>query len=181
MAEVLMGQKNDKTMYTVQTISAFLTQLPVGTHIVTTNGCFDLLHVGHLRYLQFAKAQGDVLILAINSDASVQRLKGPTRPIIPQEERAELLEALRCVDAVVLFDGDTPDDVLQVVKPHTHVKGAQYDEASLPEADLLRSLGTKMVFAPMIDGRSTTNIVNKLLANEGVQSTSTCSNTISKH
>ena len=151
-------------MLTLATLSDFLATLPPGQQVVSTNGCFDLLHVGHLRYLQFARQQGDVLIVAINSDASVQRLKGPTRPIIPDAERAELLGALRCVDAVVVFDGDTPIDVLQAIQPHIHVKGAQYDEASLPEAEALRHMGTKMVFAPMIEGRSTSAIVNKLVS-----------------
>jgi D-glycero-beta-D-manno-heptose 1-phosphate adenylyltransferase len=158
-------------MLTLATLPDYLATLPEGTQVVTTNGCFDLLHVGHLRYLQFARQQGDRLIVAINSDASVKRLKGPTRPIMPQDERAELLTALRCVDAVVLFDGDTPIDVLQAIQPAKHVKGSQYDEDNLPEAEALRAMNTHMVFAPMIEGRSTSTIVNKLvtdaLANQG--------------
>jgi rfaE bifunctional protein nucleotidyltransferase chain/domain len=149
-------------LLTLDTLDPYLASMPENACRVTTNGCFDLLHVGHLRYLQFARAQGHYLIVAVNTDASVQRLKGPTRPIVPEDERAELLLGLSCVDAVILFDQDTPHEVLARLRPDVHVKGAQYDESTLPEATLLQSLGTKLVFAPMVAGRSTTNIVEKL-------------------
>jgi glycerol-3-phosphate cytidylyltransferase len=132
------------------------------SRIVTTNGCFDLLHVGHLRYLQAARAQGDCLIIALNSDASVQRLKGPTRPIVPQAERAEMLAGLACVDFVVLFDEETPVRLLEAIRPTIHVKGAQYNEANLPEAPTLAAIGAEMRWIPMVEGRSTTQIIDKI-------------------
>jgi rfaE bifunctional protein nucleotidyltransferase chain/domain len=137
---------------------------PSANTLVTTNGCFDLLHVGHLRYLQAARAMGEALLVLVNSDASVQRLKGPTRPIVPQAERAELLAGLACVDAVMLFDEDTPERLLRLVKPTVHVKGSQYTSDTLPEADLLAELGVRVSFAPMVAGHSSTNIIDKIKA-----------------
>jgi D-glycero-beta-D-manno-heptose 1-phosphate adenylyltransferase len=132
--------------------------------LVTTNGCFDLLHVGHLRYLQASKIMGDALLLFVNSDASVQRLKGPSRPIVPQAERAEMLAGLACVDAVVLFDEDTPNRLLTLVKPTIHVKGSQYTPETLPEASLLVQLGIELRFANMVAGHSSSNIIDKIKA-----------------
>ncbi|MBX2861744.1 MAG: adenylyltransferase/cytidyltransferase family protein [Vampirovibrio sp.] len=145
-----------------------------GQRIVSTNGCFDLLHVGHLRYLQEARKQGDLLIVAINSDASVHGLKGPDtstkrtgppRPILPESERAELLAGLACVDYVVIFDAPTPIDVLQQIKPNIHVKGGDYTEDSLPETPTLKSLGAEIRFIPLIQGYSTTALVNRIAGN----------------
>ena len=137
-----------------------------GKTLVTTNGCFDLLHVGHLRYLQAARQQGDALLVALNTDASVNGLKpqisGPPRPLVEETERAELLAALRCVDAVVLFGEETPAHILAALKPDVHVKGAQYTSETLPEAPLLISLGTRMAFVPMVAGRSTSDLVAKI-------------------
>lgn len=132
--------------------------------LVTTNGCFDILHVGHLRYLQEARRQGDLLIVFLNTDRSVQALKGPTRPFVPEDERAELLAALNCVDYVVLFDEDTPLSLIEAIRPNIHVKGAQYTTETLPEAPLLAKLGVQIYFAPMIAGRSTTDLVSKVQA-----------------
>lgn len=144
-------------------------QRQAGKSIVTTNGCFDLLHVGHLQYLKAAREAGDVLLVALNTDASVQRLKGPTRPIVDEVSRAQLLCGLRCVDAVVLFNAPTPETILRVVQPIVHVKGAQYTEDTLPEAPLLRELGTRMVFAPMVDGFSTTTLIERVLATSATE------------
>jgi rfaE bifunctional protein nucleotidyltransferase chain/domain len=130
--------------------------------IVSTNGCFDILHVGHLRYLQAARSFGDLLVLALNSDASVRGLKGPERPIVPQQDRAELLAGLSCVDFVVLFDEPTPADLLVQIRPDIHVKGAQYTSENLPEAALLRSMGTELKLVPMVENRSSTNIIEKI-------------------
>jgi rfaE bifunctional protein nucleotidyltransferase chain/domain len=130
--------------------------------IVSTNGCFDILHVGHLRYLQAARALGDILVIALNSDRSVHGLKGPERPIVPEAERAELLAGLRCVDYVVLFDEPTPEALLKEIRPNMHVKGGQYNEENLPEAPLLKSLGAELRFIPMVENRSTTNIIEKI-------------------
>ncbi len=137
-----------------------------GKTLVTTNGCFDLLHVGHLRYLQVARQAGDALLVALNTDASVNGLKpqtsGPPRPLVEEAERAELLAALRCVDAVVLFNEDTPANILTALKPDVHVKGSQYTPETLPEAPLLASLGTRLVLVPMVVGRSTSDLVAKI-------------------
>jgi rfaE bifunctional protein nucleotidyltransferase chain/domain len=130
--------------------------------VVTTNGCFDILHVGHLRYLQAARVLGDLLIVALNSDASVRRLKGPERPIMGQEDRAELLAGLACVDYVVIFDEDTPQAMLEAIRPDIHVKGAQYTEETLPEAQALKALGTRIEFVGMVAGRSSTNVIDKI-------------------
>ena len=112
-----------------------------GQRIVLANGCFDLLHVGHLRYLEEARALGDVLFVGINSDAAVARLKGPGRPLIPAGERAELLAALRAVDHVVVFDGDTADDLLAAVRPAVHAKGTDYAAHTVPERATALALG----------------------------------------
>lgn len=133
-----------------------------GKTIVTTNGCFDLLHVGHLRYLQQAKALGDVLIVCLNTDASIQRLKGPTRPIVQQDDRAEMMAGLGCVDGVVLFDEDTPENILKVIQPTIHTKGGDYTVESLPESATLQGMGTKIEFLPLVQSRSTTSIVDKI-------------------
>jgi rfaE bifunctional protein nucleotidyltransferase chain/domain len=147
-----------------QALQALTEVKALGQRIVSTNGCFDLLHVGHVRYLQFAKAQGDYLVVALNSDASVQGLKGPSRPIVPQADRAELLAALACVDMVVLFDEETPLALLEAMAPTVHVKGAQYTAETLPEAKALQALGTQLVFAPMVGQKSTTNVVQRIVA-----------------
>jgi rfaE bifunctional protein nucleotidyltransferase chain/domain len=132
--------------------------------VVFTNGCFDILHVGHLRYLKAAKALGDCLVVALNSDASVRGLKGPTRPLVPEAERAELMAALEPVDWVVLFDEPSPVNLLKMLRPHVYVKGAQYNEENLPETPVLKELGTDIAFVPMVDGRSTTAVVDKIKA-----------------
>lgn len=130
-----------------------------GGTVVASGGCFDLLHTGHSRTLAAARALGDCLIVAINSDASVRRLKGPTRPIVPATERAELLMALGCVDAVVVFAEDDPCAVLDVLRPDLWVKGGDYDPAALPETALLRSWGGEVTTVPYRAGRSTTRLL----------------------
>src|SRR5690349_1922472 len=113
----------------------------VGERIVTTNGVFDVLHVGHTRYLQAARALGDLLVVGINSDACTRRLKGQSRPIVPEAERAELLAALACVDYVTLFDEPTPIDLLETLRPHIHTKGGDYDPEQMPETSIVRQGG----------------------------------------
>ena len=137
-----------------------------GKTVVTTNGCFDLVHAGHIGYLQAAKDFGDVLIVLLNSDASVKRLKGPTRPIVSEDDRALLLAELRCVDYVSIFEEDSPAGQLRDIKSHVHVKGGQYTEETLPEAPVLRAAGTKMAFIPMTEGRSTSQIIERILATQ---------------
>ncbi len=129
--------------------------------IVSTNGCFDILHVGHVRYLKQAKSYGDVLILGLNSDSSVKRLKGPKRPINNQDDRAEVMAALRFIDYVVIFDEDTPVNLLGQIKPDVHVKGGDYDINSLPEAKTVMDTGGRVEFVPFVEGKSTTGIIEK--------------------
>lgn len=144
----------------LQALAAFLHAR--GARIVFTNGCFDLLHVGHVRTLRAARSLGDVLVVGLNSDAGVRRLKGPRRPLVPQHERAELLAALECVSYVTIFDEETPIEVIRCLRPHVHVKGGDYDAASLPEAEAVRAGGGRVVILPLTPGRSTTTLENRL-------------------
>lgn len=130
-----------------------------GGRTVFTNGCFDLLHVGHLRYLQAARELGDRLVVGLNSDRSVRELKGPTRPILPEAERAELLAGLRCVDAVVIFDELRADRAIAAVRPACYAKGGDYAIATLPEAALVQELGGEVVLLPFVEGRSTSSLL----------------------
>jgi len=129
--------------------------------IVTTNGCFDILHVGHVRYLKQTKALGDVLIIALNTDRSVRALKGPKRPLNSENDRAEVLAALECVDYVVLFDEDTPAELLDKIKPDIHAKGGDYNIDTLPEAKIITKNGGRVVFIPLVEGKSTTSLIEK--------------------
>lgn len=134
----------------------------VGRRVVFTNGCFDLLHVGHLRTLQWARNQGDLLVLGLNSDASVRSLKGPTRPITGEQDRAELLAGFACVDFVVIFEEADPTRLLEQIRPAVHVKGGDYRPEDLPEAALVKSWGGEVLVTPLIEGRSTTKIESQL-------------------
>lgn len=129
--------------------------------IAATNGCFDILHVGHVKYLNEAKKCGDVLIVGLNSDTSVKMLKGETRPINPQNDRAEVLAALSCVDYVVIFDEISPIELLKSIKPDVYVKGADYTIETLPEAKPLLDLGIDIKFVDFVVGKSTSNIIKK--------------------
>jgi D-beta-D-heptose 7-phosphate kinase/D-beta-D-heptose 1-phosphate adenosyltransferase len=133
-----------------------------GGRVVATGGCFDLLHVGHLALLRGARALGDCLVVLMNSDASVRRLKGAGRPLTPQAERAELLEALNCVDGVVVFDEETPAAALERLRPDIWVKGGDYAAAELPEARLLEQWGGRVEILPYLEGRSTTRVVEEI-------------------
>lgn len=133
-----------------------------GKTIVTTNGCFDILHVGHVRYLEKTKTFADVLIVALNSDKSVKSIKGDSRPINKEEDRAEVLSALKCVDYVVLFDEDSPIDLLLQIKPDVYTKGADYTVETLPEAKPIMDNGGRVEFISFVEGKSTTSIINKM-------------------
>ena len=133
-----------------------------GKTVVTTNGCFDILHVGHVRYLQKTKSFADVLIVLLNSDKSVKSIKGPTRPINCEDDRAEILCALSVVDYVVLFDEDSPRNLLDEIKPDVYTKGADYTMETLPEADIMRKNNTRVEFITFVEGKSTTNVINKM-------------------
>jgi rfaE bifunctional protein nucleotidyltransferase chain/domain len=127
--------------------------------VVATGGCFDLLHAGHVATLEAARALGDCLVVCLNSDDSVRRLKGPSRPLVPQEDRARVLAALECVDEVVVFDEDTPVEAIRRVRPDVWAKGGDYAGADLPEAALLREWGGQAIVLPYLTGRSTTSLV----------------------
>ena len=138
-----------------------------GQRVVFTNGCFDILHAGHVRYLQEARAQGDCLVLGLNTDASVQRLKGPARPINNELDRAEVVGALACVDYVVLFGEQTAENLIAKVRPAVYVKGGDYTLETLPEAKIVQSYGGRVHFVEMVPGRSTTNVIKKIASEEG--------------
>ena len=133
-----------------------------GKIIVTTNGCFDILHVGHVRYLKKAKSFGDVLVVALNSDSSTRALKGPTRPINTQDDRAEILASLECVDIVVIFDETSPENLLVEIAPDVHTKGADYSIETLPEAKAIMNAGGRIEFIDFVEGKSTTNVISKI-------------------
>lgn len=130
--------------------------------MVFTNGCFDILHLGHVDYLERAKALGGKLVVALNTDSSVQKLKGPERPIIKEHSRGRVMAALEFVDMVVFFDEETPKDLIEVLKPDVLVKGGDYKPETIVGADYVISLGGKVMTLPLIDGYSTTNFVKKI-------------------
>ena len=133
-----------------------------GARVVFTNGCFDILHAGHVRYLAAARAQGDVLILGLNSDASVRRLKGASRPINNEQDRAEVVGALAAVDAVVIFGEDTAEALIAKVRPAVYVKGGDYTRETLPEAKIVEKYRGEVHFIDLVPGRSTTKIIEKI-------------------
>jgi rfaE bifunctional protein nucleotidyltransferase chain/domain len=133
-----------------------------GGRVVLTNGCFDLLHRGHVDLLEGARSLGDLLLVALNTDASVRRLKGPGRPLQTEEDRARLLLALRAVDRVVLFDEDTPGAVIGEIRPDVLVKGEEYGEPEIVGADLVRSYGGDVVRVPMTPSRSTSKLIDSI-------------------
>jgi rfaE bifunctional protein nucleotidyltransferase chain/domain len=137
--------------------------------VVWTNGCFDLVHVGHVRSLQAARGMGDALVVGLNSDASVRRLKGAGRPILPEDQRAEVLAALECVDRVIIFDEPTPSESLVRLQPDVHCKGADYAPPHgkpIPEAPLVTAYGGRIAFLPMVPAISTTDLVRRILESE---------------
>jgi len=131
-----------------------------GGRVVFTNGVFDLLHPGHLRYLQQSRELGDALVVGVNSDRSVRAIKGPSRPVTPELERAEILAALSCVDVVVLFDEDTPSALITRLRPDVLVKGADWTGRDIPGQDIVENRGGRIVLAPFESGYSTTNIID---------------------
>lgn len=133
-----------------------------GAEVVFTNGCFDVLHAGHVRYLKAARAEGDLLVVGLNSDASVRRLKGPERPINSQDDRAETLTGLGSVDYVVLFEEDTPADLVAAIQPDVLVKGADYENQVVVGRDVVEARGGRVVLVPLLEGRSTSRIVKRI-------------------
>jgi len=134
-----------------------------GKKVVFTNGCFDILHAGHTRYLREARKMGDTLILALNSDSSVRSLKGPMRPIVPEAERAEVVASLDSVDYVTVFDELTPLELIEFLRPDVIVKGGDWAEKDIVGAETVRKWGGRVAIMPEIEGASTTNIIDKVL------------------
>jgi len=138
-----------------------------GARVVFTNGVFDVLHAGHVEYLAWAREQGDALIVGLNADASVRAIKGERRPIVPFADRARLLCALRSVDAVVAFAEQTPEALLERIRPDVHVKSAQYREEDLPERAVVLAHGGEVRLAPHLRGRSTTDLIGDIVERYG--------------
>jgi D-beta-D-heptose 7-phosphate kinase/D-beta-D-heptose 1-phosphate adenosyltransferase len=134
-----------------------------GKRIVFTNGCFDLLHLGHIRYLEKAKSLGDILVVGVNSDRSVQSLKGPERPILPEEERAEILSGLECVDYITLFDELTPLELISSLQPHILVKGGNWAKETTVGREVVERSGGEVVILPFVEGSSTSNLIETIL------------------
>jgi D-beta-D-heptose 7-phosphate kinase/D-beta-D-heptose 1-phosphate adenosyltransferase len=134
-----------------------------GKRIVFTNGCFDLLHLGHVRYLEKAKSLGDILVVGVNSDRSVQSLKGPGRPILPEEERAEILSGLECVDYLTIFNELTPLELISSLQPHILVKGGDWTKETTVGKEVVERSGGEVVILPFIEGTSTSNIIETIL------------------
>lgn len=144
-------------------VENFCDELRRTKKIVFTNGCFDILHAGHVRYLTAAKSFGDVLIVGLNTDESVRRLKGDSRPINNQFDRAEVLLGLKSVDHVIFFGERTAENLIAEVKPNVYVKGGDYTLETLPEAKIVQSFGGRVELVNLVAGHSTTNIVEKIL------------------
>ncbi|MBI5043456.1 MAG: D-glycero-beta-D-manno-heptose 1-phosphate adenylyltransferase [Nitrospirae bacterium] len=134
-----------------------------GKKVVFTNGCFDILHVGHVRYLKEAKGYGDILIVAVNSDSSVKSIKGDKRPIVSQSERAEVVAALEMVDYVTMFDEDTPYNVIKKLQPDVLIKGGDWTIDKIVGRDIVEARGGRVIAIPFIEGASTTGIVERVL------------------
>lgn len=139
----------------------------MGKRIVFTNGCFDILHAGHVQYLEAAKQKGDVLIVAVNSDASVKRLKGKLRPIVPERDRLKVIAALESVDFVVRFNDTTPFKLIELLKPHVLIKGGDWKKGAIVGAQVVRSYGGKVCTIPLLKGRSSSTILLKIVTTAG--------------
>ncbi len=133
-----------------------------GKTTVFTNGCFDILHLGHVRYLKKSAQFGDILIIGVNSDSSVKKLKGPQRPINNEQDRAELLSELGFVDYCIIFEENTPEKLIDEIKPNIYTKGADYTIDTLPEAQVVLKNGGKVEFINLVEGKSTTNIIKTI-------------------
>jgi D-beta-D-heptose 7-phosphate kinase / D-beta-D-heptose 1-phosphate adenosyltransferase len=164
IVDALLGRPMNKLLSRAELQSRVILWRESGQRVVFTNGCFDLLHPGHLSLLNFAKSLGDVLVLAINSDAAVRRLKGPTRPVVSQHDRAALLGALECVDAVTIFDEDTPLETVRCVQPTILVKGQDYRMDEVVGRDIVEAAGGRVVLAPLLADYSTTSLLARARA-----------------
>ena len=165
LAEVASGHKDsDNKIKNLDVLDGIVAaEKAHGRKIVFTNGCFDLLHVGHVKYLQKARSFGDILVLGLNSDASIRRLKGEKRPLICQDERAHILAALDCIDYVVIFDEDTPLNLITTLKPSVLVKGGDYTLDGVVGREIVEAAGGRVELVSFVDGKSTSNIIEKIL------------------
>ncbi len=154
-----------------EVVQALARRRKQGERVVFTNGCFDLLHVGHLRYLRKAREFGQVLVVGVNSDASVRRLKGPERPVVGQAERAEMVAALEPVDFVVIFEEDTPERMIQILRPDVHVKGGDYRMEDLPEAKVVEACGGRVEIVAAVRGHSTRLMIERIKRGQAAQVT----------
>ena len=136
-----------------------------GNKIVFTNGCFDIIHIGHIRYLRAAKAAGDVLVVGVNSDRSVSEIKGPKRPVVPEDERAEVLAVFACVDFITIFDEPDPLVTIKLLMPDVLVKGADWEEDAIVGREVVEENGGRVIRIPMIKGASSTRIIETILTN----------------
>ncbi|MCC6581304.1 MAG: D-glycero-beta-D-manno-heptose 1-phosphate adenylyltransferase [Phycisphaeraceae bacterium] len=170
LAEVLLAllDKQHEQLGKVRTLEQLATEVHAhrtqGRRIVFTNGCFDILHAGHVAYLRSARRMGDLMIVAVNSDDSIRRLKGPTRPVNHQADRLLVLSELQCIDYLMVFDDDTPEGLIEALRPDVLVKGGDYREDQVVGAKFVKSYGGKVALVPLVEGRSTTNIVRRIKA-----------------
>jgi D-beta-D-heptose 7-phosphate kinase/D-beta-D-heptose 1-phosphate adenosyltransferase len=164
IADALLGRPLNKVLSKTELQGRVGQWRASGQRIVFTNGCFDLLHPGHLSLLHFAKSLGDILVLAINSDAAVRRLKGPSRPVLSQHDRAAMLSALGCVDAVTIFDEDTPLETIRCVQPEVLVKGQDYRMDEIVGREVVEAAGGRVVLAPLLSDYSTTSLLARARA-----------------
>jgi D-beta-D-heptose 7-phosphate kinase/D-beta-D-heptose 1-phosphate adenosyltransferase len=162
----LLAESRDK-IGKVRTLDHLLPELArhraAGKRVVFTNGCFDLIHLGHVSYFRFAKSQGDILVVGVNTDSSIRRLKGEKRPIISEDDRISVLEELESIDYLVTFDDDTPLALIDAIRPSVLVKGADYSKEKVVGWDVVESYGGSVALAPLVDGRSTSNVIKRIL------------------
>ncbi len=162
-----MKQETTSTDYKIRSFESLGEQLSkwrtAGLKLVFSNGCFDLLHAGHVRYLQTAAALGDIFILGLNSDSSVRKLKGPSRPVMPQADRALLLSALAAIDCVVIFEEETPARLIEMVLPDVLVKGGDYLAEEIVGYETVTKNGGRVEIVPFLAGKSTTNMINSIM------------------
>jgi rfaE bifunctional protein nucleotidyltransferase chain/domain len=168
---MLIGESDSKMSSKIKTREELKSEIcrarRQGKKIVTTNGCFDILHVGHLRYLQKAKELGDILVVAINSDDSVRAIKGDKRPLVSEDERAEILAALECVDYVTIFSELDPIRLLRELRPDIHVKGGDYSLDQVIEREAVESLGAELHLIPGVPGKSTSRLIKLIVERYG--------------
>ena len=167
LANLVEREWSDSASRKITTLEDFVSLIPQirmeNKRIVFTNGCFDLLHVGHIKYLQAARNQGDLLIVGLNSDVSIQRLKGENRPLISENDRAHILSALDCVDFVIIFGTDTPIELIEAIKPDMLAKGADYSRETVVGYEFVESYGGQVVLVDLIEGHSTSNLIDKIV------------------